>query len=97
MRTCKDDSGSKDEWQAWMQTGGEDLPVTTVLGKQGEVQAVQLLEVREAQLLAVEYMGLGPHDLDVACCSEGSGELLDTQELGELLDTVDSGQQRHER
>jgi hypothetical protein len=24
-----------DEWQAWMQKGCEDLPVTTVLGKQG--------------------------------------------------------------
>ena len=34
-----------EEWQAWMQKGGEDLSVTTVLGKQGEVWAAQLLEV----------------------------------------------------
>ena len=83
-----------EEWQAWMQKGGGDLPVTTVLGQQGEVRAAQLLEVRTAQLLAAEYTGLGPQDVDVDCCSEGSRELLDTHELGELLDTGDSSSQR---
>ena len=54
-----------EEWQAWMQKGGEDLPVSTVLGQQGELRAAQLLEVRTAQLLAAENMGLGPQDVDV--------------------------------
>ena len=86
-----------EEWQAWMQKGGEDLPVSTVLGQQGEVRAAQLLEVRTAQLLAAKNMGLGPQDVDVDCCSEGSRELLDTHELGELSDTGDSSSLRHER
>ena len=30
-----------EEWQSWIQKGGEDLPVTTVLGKQGEVRAAR--------------------------------------------------------
>ena len=42
-------------------------------------------------------MGLGALDVDVDCCSEGSGEILDAHELGELLDTVGSDQQRHEQ
>ena len=42
-------------------------------------------------------MGLGPQDVDVDCCSEGSRELLDTHEVGELLDTGDSSSLRHER
>jgi hypothetical protein len=37
-----------EEWQALMQNGGEDLPVTTVLGRQGELRAAQLLEVHAA-------------------------------------------------
>ena len=86
-----------EERQAWMQKGGEDLPVTTVLGRQGEPRATQLLEVRTAQLLAAEGMGLGHQDVDVDCCSEGSGELLDTHELRELSETVGSKQQQHER
>ena len=48
-----------EEWQVWMQKGGGDLPVTTVLGQQSEVRAAQLLEVRTAQLLAAEGMSLG--------------------------------------
>ena len=39
-----------EEWRTWMQNRGEDLPVTTVLGKQGGVRA--------CNLLAAEYMGL---------------------------------------
>ena len=70
-----------EEWQAWMQVGGEDLPVTTVLGRQCKLRAVQLLEVHAAPLLAAEDMGLGHQDVDVDCRSEGSGELLDTHEL----------------
>jgi hypothetical protein len=81
-----------DEWQAWMQKGGEDLPVTTVLGKQGELRAAQLLKVRAAQLHAAEDMGLGHQDVDVGRCSEGSGELMDTHELRELMDTVGNRQ-----
>ena len=34
-------------------------------------------------------MGLGAQDADVNECSEDSGELLDTHELGGLVDTPD--------
>ena len=44
-----------------------------------------------------QRMGLVPQDVDVAYCSEVSGEILDTHELGELLDTVDNNQRWHER
>ena len=70
-----------EEWQAWIQKGGEDLSVTKVLGQQGELRAAQLLNGHAAQLLAAEDMGIGAHDVGLDCCTGGSGELSDTHEL----------------
>ena len=44
-----------DEWLAWMKLEGERLPTSSILGKQAEVRA--------GQLLAAEGMGLGAMDV----------------------------------
>ena len=79
-----------EEWQAWMQKGGEDLPVTTFLGQQDELRAAQLRKGHATQLLAAEDMGLGAQDVGLDCCIGDSGELSDTHALRELLNTTDS-------
>ena len=56
-----------DEWHAWMKLEGEQLPATSILGKQAEVRA--------CQLLAAEGMGLGAmDDLEADWASEDENE-----------------------
>ena len=86
-----------DEWHAWMKLEGEQLPPTSVLGRQAEVRACQLLAAEGMGLEAMDDLG---NDWLGEDCDEGSvipraHEPCPIILLGESLDTTEAARPLH--